>query len=99
MGRPKGHPKTGGRQKGTPNKLTRSAKEAYAFAFDALGGAEGLRDWALRDPDNMKVFYQLHARLIPTEKDVRLEIGDAERLKAMSLDELEAMAKAAGLDL
>ena len=66
-GKPKGLPKTGGRKKGTPNRITRTAKEAYAYAFDALGGAERLHEWAQSDPNNLREFYRLHARLIPIE--------------------------------
>ena len=55
-------PKTGGRQKGTPNKLTKSAREAFQHAFDALGGAEALTDWAQKQPSE---FYRLYGRLIP----------------------------------
>lgn len=38
-GRRKGTPKTGGRAKGTPNKLTRTAREAIELCADTLGGA------------------------------------------------------------
>lgn len=38
MARRKGAPKTGGRAKGTPNKLTRSAREAIEFCAGELGG-------------------------------------------------------------
>ena len=37
-GRPKGLPKTGGREKDTPNKLTASAKEAIEHAAKEMGG-------------------------------------------------------------
>jgi len=57
----------GGRTKGVPNKITRSAKEAYALAFDGLGGAAALQQWAR---ENLGEFYKLHARLIPTESHV-----------------------------
>lgn len=53
-----------GRQKGVPNKTTKSAREAFALAFDRLGGAENLAVWAL---DNQTEFYKLYARLIPQE--------------------------------
>ncbi len=53
-----------GRPKGTPNKLTASAKEAFAFAFAESGGAEALTAWA---QENRTEFYRLFARLIPTE--------------------------------
>ena len=64
MGRPKGHPKSGGRQKGTPNKLTKSAREAYALAFEGIGGVPAFTVWA---QENQTEFYKLHARLIPVE--------------------------------
>lgn len=56
--------KTGGRKKGTPNKLTASAKQAFQFAFDEIGGARALAEWAR---ENRTDFYKLFARLIPTE--------------------------------
>ena len=56
-----------GRPSGVPNKTTIAAKEAFALAFDELGGYAGMVAWAKRDPDNLKVFYTLYARLIPTD--------------------------------
>lgn len=53
-----------GRKKGTPNKLTKSAREAFARAFEEAGGADGLAEWAL---ENRTEFYKLYARLIPVE--------------------------------
>ena len=64
MARRKGSPKTGGRKKGTPNKLTVSARAAFQAAFDGLGGAKKLQEWAEKNPDE---FYRLYARLIPVE--------------------------------
>jgi len=64
-----GHPNLTrtGRKPGATNKTTRSAKEAYALAFDGLGGAAALQQWAR---ENLGEFYKLHARLIPTESHV-----------------------------
>lgn len=56
-----------GRPKGIPNKTTIAAKEAFALAFDALGGYEAMVAWAEREPENLKVFYTLYARLIPMD--------------------------------
>lgn len=56
-----------GRPKGTPNRTTIAAKEAFALAFDELGGYAGMVAWAQSDPDNLKVFYTLYARLIPMD--------------------------------
>ena len=57
MARPKGSPKLGGRQKGTPNKATASAKAAIEQVFTGLGDAAALQKWATSDPDNLKAFY------------------------------------------
>lgn len=64
MGKRKGSPKTGGRVAGTPNKLTKSAREAFQLAFEGMGGQQGLIAWALL---NATEFYKLYARLIPVE--------------------------------
>lgn len=56
--------KTGGRASGTPNKLTKSAREAFQIAFDAMGGGQSLALWAAANPTE---FYKLYARLIPVE--------------------------------
>ena len=53
-----------GRQKGSQNKLTKSAREAFQHAFDAAGGPAGLSEWAKA---NLTEFYKLYARLIPVE--------------------------------
>ncbi|SAL10444.1 hypothetical protein AWB73_00112 [Caballeronia turbans] len=68
-GRPKGLPKTGGRQKGTPNKATVAVKEAFRAAFDDLGGTAALVEWAKENPTQ---FYQLFSKLIPTEVDATI---------------------------
>jgi len=54
----------GGRKKGTANKLTKSARDAFAHAFEGMGGAEELTEWA---KVNKSEFYKLYARLIPVE--------------------------------
>lgn len=56
-----------GRPKGYPNKLTKSAKEAFRLAFEDLGGAKALAAWA---KDNLTDFYRLYARMIPTEHNI-----------------------------
>jgi hypothetical protein len=56
-----------GRPKGAVNKTTATAKQAFQLAFDKLGGWERLSKWAIEDPDNLKTFYTLYARLIPTD--------------------------------
>lgn len=65
-------PNTGNRGKGRPkgalNKTTRIAKDAIAFVFDELGGAEAMVTWAQSDPDNLKAFYtSIYPKLLPLQ--------------------------------
>lgn len=56
--------KTGGRKKGTPNKLSSGVKSNIVGVFDKIGGREAMAKWA---KDNQTEFYRLYARLLPTE--------------------------------
>ena len=49
-----------------PNKITKSAREAFQIAFDVLQSHKGasLSEWAKL---NTTEFYKLYARLIPVE--------------------------------
>lgn len=51
-----------GRRKGVPNKITQSAREAFEYAFRAIGGGPALATWA---KDNRTEFYKLYGKLIP----------------------------------
>lgn len=53
-----------GRPKGSKNKFTKSAREAFQFAFDELGGPAQLAEWGKANPTE---FYKLYGRLIPVE--------------------------------
>lgn len=61
-------PKNSGRQKGTPNKLTTTVKEAVLLAFNKMQEDEtksySLVNWAQKNP---KDFYYIASKLIPTE--------------------------------
>jgi len=45
-----GRPKTGGRQSGTPNKLTRDVREIVLSVLDKAGGVEYLVEQARANP-------------------------------------------------
>ena len=66
MAFPKGRkrPEGAGRKKGQPNKTTTKAREAFALAFDSIGGGTALGKWARENPTE---FYKLYARLIPVD--------------------------------
>jgi hypothetical protein len=60
----KGKPKTGGRKKGVPNKITASVREAITHAFNTVGGETYLVRVARKHP---AVFCAVLAKLIPLQ--------------------------------
>lgn len=57
-----------GRPKGSKNKTTLAAKKAIEMAFEGLGGAERLTEWAKEDPDNERIFWQsIYTKLLPLD--------------------------------
>lgn len=62
MARPKGLPKTGGRQKGVPNKINRDLKEMILGALDKAGGVDYLVQQAGEKP---AAFLALVGRVLP----------------------------------
>jgi len=74
--------KTGGRNKGTPNKLSGSAKENIAAVFVRLGGTAAMAKWA---ETNKTAFYNLYSKLLPHE--ITGEGGGPVQIIATSLDE------------
>lgn len=71
-----GGEKTGGRQKGTPNKLTSSFKELVQKTFQRLEDeGNGMYEWALT---NKTDFYKISSKLIPTEMAIKADITQIE---------------------
>lgn len=66
-----GKEKTGGRTKGTPNKLTKTVKERVLDAFNELqeDAKANLVTWGKENPHH---FYQIAAKLIPTEVNTQI---------------------------
>lgn len=60
----------GGRQKGTPNKVTQTVKEALQAAFDEVGGKDYLVKVARDDP---KAFCTLIGKVIPQDVNQKLD--------------------------
>lgn len=78
--------KTGGRQKGSVNKVTATVKAAFKEAFDELGGVPALVGWAR---SNETEFYKLASKLIPTE--IANPQGEAFKLESALPDEDRAL--------
>ena len=67
-GRKPGSPKTGGRLRGTPNKVTTLAKDAIAAAAERLGGIDRLVEWVRADPNNERIFWgTIYTKLLPLQ--------------------------------
>jgi hypothetical protein len=65
-----------GRPAGTHNLVTRSAKEAFEFAFKGLGGAPGLLAWAKKNQRNRTEFYKIFAKhFLPTTLKVEATLA------------------------
>lgn len=60
-----------GRKKGTPNKLTRTVKEAFETAFEEMQGDPKVKlsVWGKENPTE---FYKLSARMIPAEINAKV---------------------------
>lgn len=60
--------KTGGRKKGTPNRMTKAVKEAIADVAEGLGGSQRMIAWAKQDPLNERAFWtNIYPKLLPLE--------------------------------
>ncbi|MEJ7932569.1 hypothetical protein WG922_21545 [Ramlibacter sp. AN1015] len=64
--------KTGGRKPGTPNKLSATVKDNVLSVFEQLGGVEHMAMWAAENPTP---FYNLYAKLIPTESKATVAVS------------------------
>ena len=62
MAKAKGSAKTGGRQRGTPNKVTAELKDMILQALDNAGGVEYLQKQA---NDNPAAFLTLVGKVLP----------------------------------
>lgn len=67
MAKPKGSPKVGGRQKGTPNANVHAIRTMIVNALDKAGGEDYLTQQAR---DNPVAFMSLIGRVLPKEVNV-----------------------------
>lgn len=69
-----------GRQKGTPNKLNKSVKEAIVAAFETLGHEHYLVKKGNKD---FKTFASLLAKVIPTQIEAQVNVTHEDALKEL----------------
>lgn len=70
MARPKGSPKVGGRQKGTPNKTTAAVKDMVLQALSNKGGVEYLEQQADKNPT---AFLTLVGKVLPLDVNANVK--------------------------
>jgi hypothetical protein len=80
----KGRPKTGGRQKGTPNKLTADVKAMVLDALDQAGGVAYLLTQAQSNPN---AFLTLVGKVLPmtVAGDPENPLGVVTRIELVSM--------------
>ena len=84
MSRPKGLPKTpgSGRQKGTPNVVTRDLKEMVLRALENVGGQDYLEEQARKE--NPAAFLKLVGQCLP--KDLKISTPLAMKISLVRRD-------------
>lgn len=84
-----GHPGGPGRPKGSPNKLTRTVRQAFEEAFEELNRDPdkpyALAQWGKKNPDK---FYLLSQKLIPAQVEAKVDA---------TVDEIDPVERAARL--
>jgi len=83
------------RPKGVPNRIGAAVKSNVIAVFDKIGGRDKMAEWA---QENLTQFYQLYARLIPTEVTATIDVRDARELSDSEL-ELIAAGGSPGVDV
>lgn len=64
----RGHKKVGGRQIGTPNRLTITVKDAIEQVAERIGGVDRMVEWVQENPENERVFWMsIYPKLLPVQ--------------------------------
>ena len=69
----KGHPKVGGRKKGTPNAVTRDARQAILDGLTEYGGPEGLKGFVKKVArENISTAAMLLRAVLPIDTKINV---------------------------
>ena len=72
-----GRKKTGGRKRGTRNKMTVAARDVIAIAGDRIGGVDRLVGWINENPENERAYWtQMFTKLLPLQINTKVERTD-----------------------
>lgn len=97
MGFEKGHSKIGGREKGSQNKLTKTVRETILDAFNKLQEDPKVNIISFAK-DYPRDFYQIAAKLIPTEIRGTINTSDEVDYSKLSDEALEEIINASTKD-
>jgi hypothetical protein len=90
----KGHKRIGGREKGTPNVITRSVREAIIAGLNAAGGPEGMIAYVTRVAlEDYRLGVAMMALVCPRQADVTFRSEPV----LMSVEDLDRSLIEAGL--
>jgi len=88
----RGHPKKGGKKKGTPNKFT-NLKQAYLDVFVKIekdskkdGKIDSLFVWATKNQRNQGMFYQMISKMLPSNVGIE---GNIKHEHSLSMSDLK----------
>jgi hypothetical protein len=88
--------KTGGRKKGTPNKLTATVKDSILAAFDEVGGSAYLAKTAETHP---AAFLTLLGKVLPIQAEISGLHGGPLQTVSMTAQEFAEVAKGIAADV
>jgi hypothetical protein len=86
MAKPLGSEKVGGRQKGTPNKLTKDLKAMLLGSLDAVGGQAYFERQAEENPT---AYMTLIGKLIPSEISKTVEVKQPKTIRIIKAEEMQ----------
>jgi hypothetical protein len=92
----KGHKKTGGRQKGTPNVVSRDVKQAIIDGLTEFGGPEGLKGFVKKvAKENISTAAMLLRAVLAT--DTKINVTKEVNFVYPSFEDLQREAELLGL--
>lgn len=90
MSRQKGTPKTGGRQKGTPNKITGTLKDFVSEMIDANRDQMQQDLKALSPKDRLLILEKLMQYTLPKQQAITADVAVEKQPAVLSIDEARA---------
>lgn len=85
-----------GRPTGTRGRVGLEVRANILQVFDELGGVSKMVEWAKSDPDAMRAFYQIYAKLAPIETRTEVDVIASIDINQVDTQLQALIGKAAG---